>query len=78
MAKKLLGLATMERLLKQAGAERVSESAKAALKDVLEAVAAKLGGEAVEFSKHAGRRTVMGDDIKLAAKKHSAGATLPP
>ncbi len=69
MAEKLLGLATMERLLKKAGAERVAESAKEAMKEVLEELALRLGSEAVELSKHAGRRTVMGEDVKLAAKK---------
>ena len=78
MAQKLLGLATMERLLKKAGAERVAESAKEALKDALEAFALRLGAEAVEYSKHAGRRTVMGEDIKLAAKKHPATSGAPP
>ncbi|MBR9692881.1 histone [Candidatus Woesearchaeota archaeon] len=56
----------MEKLLKRAGAPRVSEDAKEALRDVLENYADTVSKKAVEFSKHAGRRTVKADDVKLA------------
>ena len=36
MAQKLLPLAAMERLLKKSGASRVSEEAKATLKDLMD------------------------------------------
>lgn len=61
-------LAAMERLLKKAGAHRVSEDAKAALKDALEAFAEKIGKEAAEYASHAGRKTVRAEDINLAKK----------
>ena len=41
--KRTLPLAAMERLLKRVGAHRVSEDAKAALRDVLEEYAEKIG-----------------------------------
>ena len=66
--KKGVALAAMEKLLKDAGAERVSEDAKAALKEVLEAQAAKIGADAAKFATHAGRKTVKAEDIKLAIK----------
>ncbi len=64
-----LPLAAMEELLRKAGAERVAESAKAGLKQALEDVGKRLAAEAVTFSRHAGRRTVMRDDVRLSIEK---------
>jgi histone H3/H4 len=68
MAKRLLPLAAMEKILKQCGAERVSDKAKAALKNVVEDVAEEIALNAVKLANHAGRKTVKTEDIKLAAK----------
>jgi histone H3/H4 len=67
-SKRLIPLAAMERILKQAGAERVSDKAKAALKEVIEGMAEKISGDAVRFAAHAGRKTIKSGDIKLAIK----------
>ncbi|MCF7865870.1 histone family protein [Candidatus Woesearchaeota archaeon] len=66
--KKGIPLAAMERLLKNVGAQRVSEEAKAALKQALEDYATKIGEGATKYAAHAGRKTVKADDIKLATK----------
>lgn len=63
-----LPLAAMERLLKSAGVERVSEEAKATLKELLENHAENIGKKAWEFAKHAKRKTVKSHDLKLASK----------
>lgn len=63
----------MEKLIKKAGAERVSEDAKAALKEVLEEYAHNVSLSAARFASHAGRKTVKADDIKLAAKHQASG-----
>ncbi len=68
MIKRLLPLAAMEKILKKAGAERVSDKAKVALKAVLEDVAEEIGTKAVKLAMHAGRKTVKSGDIKLASK----------
>jgi len=68
MSKRILPLAAMEKILKNAGAERVSDKAKAALKDVIEEIAEEIAASAVKFANHAGRKTVKSGDIKLAAK----------
>ena len=62
-----LPLAIMEKLLKEAGAERVSQDAKEALAEVLEDYALELGKDAAKFSQHAKRKTVRKEDVKLAA-----------
>ena len=65
---RLLPLAAMEKILKQCGAERVSDKAKMELKSTIETLADEIAAKAVNLAKHAGRVTVKASDIKLAAK----------
>jgi histone H3/H4 len=67
-SKKLLPLAAMEKILKSAGAQRVSDKAKVALKEVIEDMADDIASTAVKLAQHAGRKTVKSGDIKLAVK----------
>lgn len=69
MSDKFLPLAAMEKLLKQGGAERVSDKAKVALKNVLEEIANEIAAKSIKFAIHAGRKTVKAEDIKLAVKE---------
>ena len=57
----------MEQILKGAGAERVSDKAKAELKLVVEVTAKDIAERAVRLASHAGRKTIKGSDIRLAA-----------
>lgn len=66
--KRGLPLAAMEKLLKKAGADRVGEDAKAALAEVLTEYAMQISQAAVRFASHAGRKTVNGNDVRLAKK----------
>lgn len=54
--------------MREAGASRVSDEAKAFLAQVLEEYALKISEEAKSFAEHAGRKTITEKDIKLAAK----------
>ena len=69
MSDKLLPLASMEKLLKQGGAERVSDKAKIALKNVIEDIAHEIASKSIKLAIHAGRKTVKAEDIKLAVKE---------
>jgi histone H3/H4 len=50
-----LGLATMYRVIKKSGAERVSDEAADELRKILEEVAVRIARQAVDLSMHAGR-----------------------
>jgi len=68
MEKKILPAAAMEKILKKAGAARVSVDAKEALKDILEDIAQEIGEKAVKLANHSGRKTIKAKDVKLAAR----------
>ena len=56
------------RIIMNAGAKRVSADAVDSFVDGIEAIAEKIGTQAVKIAKHSGRKTVQDGDIKLAAK----------
>ena len=68
MVKRLIPLAAMEKILKNNGAERVSDKAKIALKNVVENIAEEIATNAVKLAAHAGRKTIKAGDVKLASK----------
>ena len=63
-----LGVSAMYRILKKAGAERVSDESADELRRVIEDIAMEIAKNAVDMSKHAGRKTVKAEDVKLASK----------
>ena len=63
-----LGLSAMYRILKKSGAQRVSDESADELRRILEDIAETIAKNAVEMSSHAGRKTVKGEDVKLASK----------
>ena len=67
--KKFLSLNAMDKLMRDAGALRVSDDAKGALAEVLEQKALTIAEEAKKLAEHAGRKTVTEKDILLAVKK---------
>jgi len=62
-------VAPMHKLIKRAGADRVSEESAIALGKALEVIGVKVAKEALDYAKHAGRKTVKAKDIEIAAQK---------
>jgi len=66
--KKFLSHNAMDKIMREAGALRVSDDAKEALAEVLEQKALEISVEAKKFAEHAGRKTITEKDIHLANK----------
>ena len=60
--------APVAKILRNAGAERVSEDATEAMAKLLESYGARIAKKAVALAKHAGRKTVKAEDIRSAVE----------
>ena len=63
-----LPLAAVDRIIRKAGGERVSEDAVEELAGILEDEGIRISQKARIFSNHAKRKTITADDIRLAMK----------
>jgi len=63
-----IALASVHRIIKKFGAERVSDSAADELRRILEIVGENVARQAVELARHAHRKTIKPEDITLASK----------
>lgn len=64
-----LPVAAMDRIIRKATGLRVGLDARAELAKALEKRGAEIAVEARKYAKHAKRRTVKAEDIRLAMKK---------
>lgn len=63
-----LSKAGVERIIKKAGAGRISTDAAEILTELMEEYGTFLSKEAKKMSDHAGRKTLRGSDIRMAAE----------
>jgi len=64
-----LPVAPVDRIIRKAGAERVSEEAAEALANLLEDVGTEVSTQAMRLARHAGRKTVTAEDIRLSSRQ---------
>jgi len=69
-----LMLQPLRRMFKRAGGKRVSDQAALELGALMEERAAQMAIEAKRLSEHAGRRTVMRRDVKMAVRSRERPA----
>ena len=63
-----LPIASVERLIRKAGAQRVSKGAAKELASYLEEVGIEVAREAITLAERTGRKTVKPEDIETAKK----------
>ncbi len=66
--KKRLPIAPFEKILKDAGAKRVSKSAAREFAFIAEEICDSIAIDAVKLSKHANRKTILAADLKMAKR----------
>ncbi len=64
-----LSQAAFDRILRKAGAERVSDDASKALRELTEDIANELAVQVVKVANHAGRKTIKASDVELVTEK---------
>ncbi len=63
-----LPLAPLERIARKAGAERISAGAVEELRDAVEEIGFSIAKDVVKVSKHAGRKTIKPEDIRVVVE----------
>lgn len=65
-----IALASIYRIIKKFGGERVSDEAAYELRKVLEKIGENIAKQSIDLANHAGRKTIKAEDISLAAKNY--------
>lgn len=66
---RIIPLAPLDRLIREAKAERVSDKASKELGEILEEMALEISAMAKDLAHHAHRKTITDSDIRLAYKQ---------
>ncbi|MFH1439248.1 MAG: histone [Candidatus Woesearchaeota archaeon] len=61
--------APLGRILTKLGAKRISDESLDIFSEILSDIGAEIAEQAAKIAKHSGRKTILENDIKLAAKQ---------
>lgn len=75
--KRIIPVAPVDRLIRKAGAQRVSQDASKKLTEILEGIAIDLSQQAIAFANHAGRSTVTSEDFIAVISIRGSGGKAP-
>ncbi len=64
-----LPIAPVDRVIRKAGADRVSGEAARELAEILEDVGTEVSTQALRLARHAGRKTITAEDIRLSSRQ---------
>lgn len=64
----IIPLASVDKLIRKGGADRVSEDAAILLGEHLEALGTDIAREAIRLAEHAKRKTIKEEDVRLACR----------
>ncbi len=70
---RIIPVAPVDRLIRKAGAGRVSDKGAERLAQILEEIGENLAKRAYELTEHAGRKTITEKDMDLAYKQWTRG-----
>jgi histone H3/H4 len=70
-SRKELPLAPLERILRKAGAKRVSKEAVKQFSMIISDYIFDLSAEAATLAQHAGRKTITDEDVRMARRRMS-------
>jgi histone H3/H4 len=65
----MLPIATIERIVRKAGVKRISSDAVEEIAKTIEEIGATLALEAAQAARHAKRKTILREDIRLVSGK---------
>ncbi|MFW9967654.1 MAG: histone family protein [Candidatus Thorarchaeota archaeon] len=71
---RIIPVAPIDRLIRRAGAGRVSDKGAERLAQILEEIGENLAKRAFELTEHAGRKTITEKDMDLAYKQWTRGS----
>ena len=74
---RIIPVAPIDRLIRRAGAQRVSSSASERMAQILEEIGTRLTKDALRFARHARRGTVTSADVDAAFSSWGSGGKAP-
>lgn len=65
----MISLTAIEKIAKKSGVKRISKDALEEMRDTIEEIATDIAEQANRIARHAGRKTVMKEDVEFIIKR---------